>query len=175
LGCAHKYVAAPHTSSPHTAPPPHAAPIPKKPAPPPTEAKARPKKTTKPPAPAKEAVNLSSKDFGKTYFDFDTFVLSDSAMRELDHDAKLLRSHPKVTISVEGHCDERGTVEYDIALGEKRALAVRDYLVNSGIDRSRIETVSYGKERPVDEGHNEQAWARNRRVEILVSRGERAK
>jgi len=73
-----------------------------------------------------------------------------------------------VSITIEGHCDERGTVEYNLALGEKRSGAARDYLVNAGVEASRIQTVSYGKERPFAEGHDETAWAQNRRAHFVL-------
>jgi peptidoglycan-associated lipoprotein len=76
--------------------------------------------------------------------------------------------HPEVNILIEGHCDERGTDEYNLALGEKRALAARDFLVNFGIAKSRISVVSYGEERPVDPRSNEEAWSKNRRDEFVI-------
>ena len=71
-------------------------------------------------------------------------------------------------IKIEGHCDERGTVEYNLGLGDRRAMSVKNYLIDLGISADRIETISYGKERPVDPGHNEDAWAKNRRAEFRV-------
>ena len=79
-----------------------------------------------------------------------------------------LRDNPDVNVTIEGHCDERGTVEYNLALGDRRAESAKAYLVNLGIPASRIETVSYGEERPVDPGHNEAAWARNRRAAFVI-------
>ena len=73
-----------------------------------------------------------------------------------------------MTITLEGHCDERGTVEYNQALGEKRANAARDYLVNAGVSAARVQTLSYGKERPFAEGHDESAWAQNRRAHFVL-------
>ncbi len=75
-----------------------------------------------------------------------------------------------MAVRLEGHCDERGTTEYNLALGEKRSVAVRDYLVNLGVERSRLATVSFGKEKPADLGHNEISWAKNRRVEFVVEK-----
>jgi peptidoglycan-associated lipoprotein len=90
------------------------------------------------------------------------------ALQNVNFDyAKGLREHPEAQILIEGHCDERGTVEYNLALGDRRAKAVKDYLVALGIDSSRLSTISYGKERPLDDGHNESAWAKNRRAEFV--------
>ncbi len=82
--------------------------------------------------------------------------------------AQALRQNSEAPVVIEGHCDERGTVEYNLALGDKRAKAVKDYLVWLGIDSSRLATVSYGKERPADLGHHEAAWAQNRRAEFVI-------
>jgi peptidoglycan-associated lipoprotein len=82
--------------------------------------------------------------------------------------ARALKQRPEVPVVIEGHCDERGTIEYNLALGEKRAKAVKDYLVSLGIDRSRLTTISYGKERPLDSRSNEFAWAQNRRAEFVI-------
>jgi len=100
------------------------------------------------------------------YFDFDSSVLRDDARRTLDQDVEWLKANPTVRVQVEGHCDERGTEEYNLHLGERRANAVKQYLVKSGIDQARLFTISYGKDRPVDPGHNEAAWAKNRRAQF---------
>jgi peptidoglycan-associated lipoprotein len=102
-------------------------------------------------------------------FDFDSAVLLDSARPILDQTAEWLRTYPTVTLLVEGHCDERGTVEYNLALGERRATAAFNYLVSLGIPASRLKTISYGKEFPLDPGHTEEAWARNRRAHFEVT------
>jgi len=102
-------------------------------------------------------------------FDFDSAVLLDSARPILDHTAEWLRSYPTVTLLVEGHCDERGTVEYNLALGERRATAAFNYLVSLGIAGSRLKTISYGKEFALDPGHTEESWARNRRAHFEVT------
>jgi len=102
-------------------------------------------------------------------FDFDSAVLLDSARPILDQTAEWLRTYSTVTLLVEGHCDERGTVEYNLALGERRATAAFNYLVSLGIPASRLKTISYGKEFPLDPGHTEQAWARNRRAHFEVT------
>ena len=80
-----------------------------------------------------------------------------------------MKSNPSVMVKIEGHCDERGTIEYNLSLGEKRAKAAKDFLIDLGIDAGRISTISYGKERPVDPGHNEAAWAKNRRAAFTVT------
>lgn len=104
----------------------------------------------------------------RVYFDFDSAALSPEARTTLERQAFFLRKYPSVAVTVEGHCDERGTREYNLALGERRASAARDYLVSLGIDSSRVSTISYGKERPVNPASTEQAWAENRRgVTIL--------
>jgi len=109
-----------------------------------------------------------SEDFGIVHFDFDSANLSDEARGILDANAKLLRDHPDVHVLIEGDCDERGTAEYNQALGEKRAQAARDYLVAAGISASRIDIISYGKEHPVDSGHDENAWSHNRRAQFSI-------
>ena len=102
------------------------------------------------------------------YFDFDKFNLRADARASLDQNIALLKEFPDAIVKLEGHCDERGTVEYNIALGEKRADAAKTYLVNNGIQANRVSTISYGKERPVDPRHTEDAWAKNRRVEFKI-------
>ncbi|MFC1475126.1 OmpA family protein, partial [Candidatus Zixiibacteriota bacterium] len=86
----------------------------------------------------------------------------------LDTNYKLLVDFPDAIIKIEGHCDERGTVEYNLSLGEKRAKAMMDYLTGLGVAESRLSIISYGKERPVDTGSNEDAWAKNRRGEFKI-------
>jgi peptidoglycan-associated lipoprotein len=100
------------------------------------------------------------------YFGFDQYTLTAAALNVLAKNVTTLKSNPKVVVQIEGHADERGTVEYNLALGQKRASAVRIYLINAGIDSGRIFTISYGKERPLDTGHNEEAWAKNRRAHL---------
>ena len=101
-------------------------------------------------------------------FDYDSSTLSSEARATLDAQAAFLRSNPSLRVTVEGHCDERGTREYNLALGERRASAARDYLVAQGIDGARIRTISYGKERPEVVGSNEEAWAQNRRAVSVI-------
>ena len=110
--------------------------------------------------------------FQNVHFEFDKYRLTPEATRVLNAHAEVLMRHPAWTVRIEGHCDERGTVEYNLALGEKRANAAKDFLVRYGVAASRIRTVSYGKERPIDPGHNEIAWSKNRRGEFHVDRTE---
>jgi len=152
--CSKKAAEAPPTPPPA---PPQAETPPTPPTPPPTP-------PTPPPPPEPEKVALS---FEPVYFDFDSFNLRDDAKTALDHDAHMLRDNSNAHVTIEGHCDERGTVEYNQALGEKRAQAARDYLVNAGIDGSRIQIISYGKERPFADGHDESAWQQNRRAQFV--------
>jgi len=102
------------------------------------------------------------------FFDFDDFSLRTDAKSSLEKDGKFLEKNAAAKIIIEGHCDERGSVEYNLALGEKRARAARDYLVSYGIPGSRVTTISYGKERPFDQGHDEDAWAKNRRAHVVT-------
>jgi peptidoglycan-associated lipoprotein len=101
------------------------------------------------------------------YFDFDRSDLRPEAREVLNQKAEMLRRYPDIRVRIEGHCDERGTVEYNLALGERRAEAARRYLIDLGIDPDRMTTVSYGEERPAVEGSNEAAWSQNRRDEFV--------
>ena len=94
---------------------------------------------------------------------------SGDAQQTLNQDAALLKEHPTWVITIEGHCDERGTAEYNLALGERRAVAARTYLVSLGIAADRLHTVSYGKEFPFDPAHAEAAWAKNRRAHFVIT------
>jgi peptidoglycan-associated lipoprotein len=100
------------------------------------------------------------------YFEFDQATLSDLAKDTLVRNADWLRTNPDVRVQVEGNADERGTAEYNLALGERRAESVKSYLSSLGIDGNRLAPISYGEERPVDPGHNEDSWAKNRRVDF---------
>jgi peptidoglycan-associated lipoprotein len=108
-------------------------------------------------------MNVSLDD---VYFGYDQYTLTQEAMNILAKNVETLKSNPKVVVQIEGHADERGTVEYNLALGQKRASAVRSYLIAAGINSARIFTISYGKEKPLDPGHNEEAWAKNRRAHL---------
>jgi peptidoglycan-associated lipoprotein len=139
------------------------------PAPPAVEAPTQP---PPPPAPPQESAPapaaLKSEDFQPAFFDYDSYGLRADAMTALDQNAKLLRANAAARITIEGHCDERGTVEYNQALGERRAQAARDYLVAAGIDASRISVISYGKERPFATGQDEASWQQNRRAHFVL-------
>lgn len=104
------------------------------------------------------------------HFDYDQAELTDQARAMLERHAQWIKSHAAAKVRVEGHCDERGTVEYNLALGERRAQTTREYLVSLGVAGDRLATVSYGKERPLDTGTTESAYARNRRAHFSVSR-----
>jgi peptidoglycan-associated lipoprotein len=102
------------------------------------------------------------------HFDFDKYVLTPKAMMILDEKAAYLREHPEVRVLVEGHCDERGTNEYNLALGDRRANSAKTYLVKSGVGESRITTISYGEEQPLCMDHAESCWWKNRRAQFQV-------
>jgi peptidoglycan-associated lipoprotein len=104
------------------------------------------------------------------YFDYDQYTLSPESQQALQYNAQILRQVPGGAIVAEGHCDERGTAEYNLALGDRRARSVVEYLSSLGVPPQRMSTVSYGSELPVDPSHNEAAWGKNRRVYLRVSR-----
>jgi peptidoglycan-associated lipoprotein len=106
----------------------------------------------------------------KIYFGFDKFDLQPEAIETLNELAVFLKAKPELKVKIEGNCDERGTTEYNLALGERRAKSALDYIMSQGISASRVSTVSYGKEKPVDPGHNDEAWAKNRRDEFVFSK-----
>ncbi len=116
-----------------------------------------------------ESGDLDTKiDLKRIHFEFDKYRLTDEAKEILAENARVLRNNSKVRITIEGHCDERGTVEYNLALGERRAQAARSYLIELGVPESRISIISYGKERPLEYGQNESTWAKNRRDEFVI-------
>ncbi len=144
-------------------------PVPEEPQPVVTQPEPEPEPQPEPepePEPVPEPVKESA--FMKVYFDFDKYNLVDSAKTALEHNAQILKENPNVIILIEGNCDERGTVEYNLSLGEKRAQSAMDYLKDLGIAPSRMSIISYGKERPAVMGHNEAAWAKNRRDEFKI-------
>ncbi len=102
------------------------------------------------------------------HFDFDSYVLKEEARAVLALKANIMRKYTDVNVVIEGHCDERGTEEYNLALGERRARAAYEHLVILGVDPGRMKIVSYGEEKPVDPGHTESAWEQNRRAEFVV-------
>jgi peptidoglycan-associated lipoprotein len=105
----------------------------------------------------------------RVFFDFDKYDLKAEGQQTLEKQAQWLKAHPQVTVTIEGHCDPRGTREYNLALGERRATAAKNYLVALGIDPNRLETISYGKERPAVQGDDESAWAQDRRAVTVVT------
>jgi peptidoglycan-associated lipoprotein len=141
-----------------------------------------------PPEPVREAVpvpaepiasdTLSSTDidtlnknspFQPVFFAYDEDVIDAAGQQALNHNAELMKKYPTWIVTIEGHADERGTAEYNLALGERRALASRNYLVSLGIPADRLRTVSYGKEFPFEPGHDEGSWSKNRRAHFVVT------
>ena len=121
-------------------------------------------------ADAKASAEDALAKIGNTvYFGYDSSALSDDAQATLMRQAGFLRGNPSLTVTIEGHCDERGTREYNLALGERRATAARDYLLAQGVDPARIRVISYGKERPVAAGSTEQSWSKNRRAATVLN------
>jgi len=102
------------------------------------------------------------------HFDFDKYAIRPGDAEILKANAAVLVKNPNVKIQIEGHCDERGTGEYNLALGERRANSTKNYLSSLGISAARISTISYGKERPLNPGHDEEAWAKNRRSHFII-------
>jgi len=107
------------------------------------------------------------KPYVKIYFDYDQDTLREDALSDLLKVSRLMKDNPKYTLLVEGHADERGTREYNLALSERRAKAVEDFLSASGVSSFNVEVVGYGEEKPVDNGSNESAWSQNRRAELF--------
>jgi peptidoglycan-associated lipoprotein len=129
-----------------------------------------------PPEPSVSSADMGSLDeinkkgiLATVFFEFDSAEMSSEGQSVLSKNAETMKQFPTWIVSIEGHCDERGTAEYNLALGERRALSVRQYLVSLGIAAERLRTVSYGKEFPFDPGHGESAWSRNRRANFVVT------
>ena len=122
--------------------------------------------TTTPTTPGNTQGTATVTDLKTIYFALDSYSIDGPAQADLDANAKLLRGNTNLRVTIEGHCDERGTVEYNLALGQKRADAVRDYLLNAGVTAGQIATLTKGKEFPAVDGHDEAAWAKNRRAEF---------
>ncbi|HWM78235.1 MAG TPA: peptidoglycan-associated lipoprotein Pal [Methylomirabilota bacterium] len=152
-----------------SAPPPAApAPAPAAPAPAPAPLAATPAPAPPAPAPAEEyRINDALKP---VYFAFDSSTIRPGDAKTLDASAAWLKAHPDQLTLIEGHCDERGTNEYNLALGERRAKAAMSYLVSKGVEAGRITMISYGKERPVCTEHNEACWSKNRRDNFLTKK-----
>lgn len=104
----------------------------------------------------------------RIHFDFDSDIIKPEWIQPLMNNIRWMQDHPGYFMNLEGHCDERGTSEYNLALGERRAAAVRKFMIEKGVEADRLQTTSYGEERPLDPGHTESAWSQNRRVEFLV-------
>lgn len=127
---------------------------------------------------AEEREQMGQRDVGyasepaleDVHFDFDKSDIRPDAREILAVNAEWIKNHPDAKIQIEGHCDERGTEEYNLALGERRANAVKNYIISLGIEAERLYTISYGEELPLDPGHDEAAWAKNRRAHFLVTR-----
>ena len=147
-------------------PPPTAEAQPRPAAPPPPPP---PPMTTPPPGPSISQQAFQEFQNQDLYFDFDKYDLRTDARTTLDRKASFLNQNSSVRVQVEGHCDERGTNEYNMALGERRANAAKQYLTTAGISAGRLSTISYGEERPLDPGHTETAWARNRRAHFVIT------
>lgn len=158
------------------------------PPPPPPAAQAESRPTPVPPSPAPPEASSPpvierSDDFSSrtleelnrdsplsaVFFAYDSSELTDDARATLDANAGLLQRYNTWVITIEGHCDERGTPEYNLGLGERRALVTRDYLLTFGLEGDRIRTVSYGKEFPFDAGHTAESWAKNRRAHFVIT------
>ena len=151
-------------AAPAPAPPPPAPVAP--PAPPPVAA-APPAPAPAPPRPA-PAVFKSIPELRDVFFDFDRYVLKAEAAKTLDASIEWLKANPSALVLVEGHCDERGTNAYNLVLGERRAKVAHEYLVAHGVAAARIQTISYGEERPACTERNEACWSRNRRAHFLA-------
>ena len=100
-------------------------------------------------------------------FEYDRSTLTSEAKKDLDGNANWIKTNPKASIQIEGHCDNRGTIEYNLALGERRAQAVKNYLVGLGVEADRLNVISYGEEKPLVDADNEEAWSKNRRANFL--------
>ena len=170
VGCPKK----PPAEAPQTTPPPVA----EKPAPAvevPTEKERGFEETQETPSAIEDQDSMlaklnAQKVLGSVYFEFDKSDLRSDALEQLRKNAEWLKANAGYRVRIEGNCDERGTVEYNMVLGENRAKAAQQYLVDLGVQGNRLSTVTYGKERPLDPGHNEEAWAKNRRAEFVETK-----
>ncbi|PLX97081.1 MAG: peptidoglycan-associated lipoprotein [Desulfuromonas sp.] len=119
---------------------------------------------------ARAAEEAASTGLVRIHFEFDQYLLTPAAQKTLRNNAKLLSAAPAINVLIEGHCDERGSDGYNLALGEKRAMATKNYMVSLGVAASRLNIISYGEEIPLDPASTEEAWAKNRRAEFKVKR-----
>jgi peptidoglycan-associated lipoprotein len=170
-GCARRQAPVARPAPPTPTPPAATTPIP--PAPPQRVEESLP---VPPPPIAEDSIANRSLDdlnrdspFKPVFFALDSADLDDEGRAIVSANAELLKKYPTWVITVEGHCDERGTAEYNLALGERRAGAVKTYLISIGIAADRVRTVSYGKEFPFDPAHDEGAWAKNRRAHFVIT------
>jgi len=168
----------PPVARPLPPPPPVAdAPLPPPPARPPLPPRPSPEPTTVPPEPVRDdAIASASLDdlnrnspLKPVFFELDSSEVSPEGQAVLNANAATLKQYPTWSVTIEGHCDERGTPEYNLALGERRAIAARAYLVALGIPADRLRKVSYGKEFPFDAGHEEGSWSKNRRAHFVIT------
>jgi peptidoglycan-associated lipoprotein len=155
----------------------HPKPAPEAPPPPPPPPQA-PTPVPPPPPVTSQIIPGSVQDFvvnvgDRVYFDLDKYDVRSDAQPVLAAQASWLKRYPAVQVMIEGNCDERGTREYNLALGSRRANSVRDFLVSHGVDPGRIHTISYGKERPIDAGSGEEAWQKNRNSHTNITSGAR--
>jgi peptidoglycan-associated lipoprotein len=157
-------------------PPPPAMDAPAAPAPPPEPPKPVAEPVVVPPMPPEDTIGSKSLDdlnrdspLRPLYFELDSSDVSADGQKVLQANASVLKQYPGMQVTIEGHCDERGTAEYNLALGERRALAAKNYLVSLGIPADKIKTVSYGKEFPFDPGHDDGAWSKNRRAHFVIT------
>ncbi|MBI2608286.1 MAG: peptidoglycan-associated lipoprotein Pal [Deltaproteobacteria bacterium] len=118
---------------------------------------------------SKKSVGTSDAGLRTIHFDFDKYDIRSDAREVMAQNAEYLKTNSSVEIQIEGHCDERGSTEYNMALGQRRANAAKQYLVDLGVDGSRVTTISYGEERPVDSDSTPSAWSKNRRAEFRVT------
>ena len=169
-GCAQRQapVGAP---APAAAPPPVAAPAPPRPPSRVEDVLPVPTESIEENTIASRSLDEMNRDspFAPAFFGLDSAELDDAGRAVVTANAQVMRTYPTWTVTIEGHCDERGTAEYNLALGERRAVAVRAYLVSLGIAPDRLQAVSYGKEFPFDAGHDERAWAANRRAHFVIT------
>ena len=123
------------------------------------------------PAPAPEPVVKMVQNFQRVFFELDSDNLDASSKSALDENITIMIENSDIKVELQGHADERGTTDYNLALGQRRAESVRSYMTNQGVAPTRLTTVSYGEERPLRGGENEQAWSKNRRAEFVISWG----
>ena len=157
-------------------PPPMSAPGTTPPVPPPGPPQPVNEPIPVPPMPAEDTIGTKSLDdlnrdspLRPLFFELDSSDVSSDGQQVLQANAAVLKKYPTMQITIEGHCDERGTAEYNLALGERRALAAKNYLVSLGVGADKVKTVSYGKEFPFDPGHDDAAWLKNRRAHFVIT------